>query len=110
MMYRIMMAFMLLLAAGCAAAAGYNQPLTYLSMERPKNTIVTEKKTELNIMKNRVGFMYRNPIDIGIYLSEAETTLGSKMMRNIDVKFAIPICYILICVGSDQIELHENVN
>jgi hypothetical protein len=104
---KMFLLLILLLMVSCATAP---EPLKYLSRKKPEGIIKTQEPKNYNLSKTRIGFLYRNPVDITNYLIETEKKTGNKILRNTDVLLEVPFCFFVLCIGNDKVIIKEEIN
>ena len=89
---------------GCAT---HTPPLTYIASEKPTATVNIDKQTPIKKDFSRGGWYFGNSNfrpapDVGSYVREAETGTKTSVLKNADVKFAIPFAFDILFFGYNK--------
>lgn len=89
------------LSAGCASQS---QPLTYLSLERPKGRVEITPHKSVSLSFPRGGFYffnynYRPAADIESYIGKAQREANVVTLENADIKLGVPFAIDILMFG-----------
>jgi len=86
---------------GCVTA---QQPLAYLSLEKPCGVIQTAKPREMVREFQRGGWYafnnnFRPAADLKYYLEQAQHDTNAQVLRNADVQLNVPFAFSILFLG-----------
>ncbi|WP_061250190.1 LIC10260 family lipoprotein [Leptospira alstonii] len=100
---------MLMILMNCSRDA---KRISYVSLDKPKDRILSEGNQSTEFGKFRFGIFYIPPVGVYPYLKEAETKSGSSVLRNVDVIMRPGFCLLplmpVLCATKHSVIVEGN--